>query len=148
MLYPIAGDQTGMKTGAAGEYQYGIHIGEYFGCAGAKEIGREYLRTTDHLQRRRQHFRLLENFLLHEMGVVAFVDLSRGQGADVYRAVDTDCQRRTVSTNCANSAERNFRYITLFKVDDIAGDRQQRRGVRRGVIARLAQAQQQGRAMP
>ncbi len=86
--------------------------------------------------------RLLEDFLLHVVLVVAEFDGGGGKLRDMHRAFD----RGAVEAGDRDAGCGQLGDIAVFQIDHVAGDLQQRRGVGGGVVAGVGEAEQQRRA--
>jgi hypothetical protein len=147
LLDPVARDEAGVVAGAAGEDQHRLHAVQHLRRGDAEQVGTQGLRAADHLQRRGQRLRLLEDFLLHVVRVVAQLDVVGRERAFVHRAVGRHVCRRTVSADYSHAIAPQFGDVAVFEVDHAPRHLQQGRGVGSGIVAVVAEAQQQGRAM-
>ena len=112
---PVAGGVAGMAAGAAGEDQDGIDIGEQRRGVGTEDAGLDALAAADHFEGVGQCFRLLEDFLLHVVLVVAEFDGGGGELRDMHRPFD----RRAVEAGDVDAASGQLGNIAVFQVDHV-----------------------------
>jgi hypothetical protein len=135
---PVAGGVAGVAAGAAGEDQDRVDIGQEVGGGGAENAGLDGLAAADDFQGVGQRFRLLEDFLLHVVLVVAEFDGGGGKLGDMDRALD----RRAVEAGDLDAGCGQLGNVAIFQVDHVAGDLQQGRGIGSGVVAGVGNAEQ------
>ena len=140
---PVAGGETGMAAGAAGENEDGIDIGEQVGRRGAEDAGLDALAAADDFQRIGQRFRLFEDFLLHVVLVIAEFDGGGGKLRNMYRPAD----RRAVEAGDLDAVRGQFGDVAVFQVNHVARHLEQGRGIGGGVVAGIGNAEQQGRTL-
>ena len=120
-LEPVFGDEAGIIGGAAGRNRNALEF---------REIERQLARQHDALirhveimrQRVRDDFRLLVDFLRHEMAVVALVDQERRAGGLDHLAIDGDALR----VADLNAAALDHRPVAVFEIADRVGERRER----------------------
>ena len=109
---------------------------------GAEDAGLDALAAADDFQGVGQRFRLLEDFLLHVVLVVAEFDGGGGELRDMDRALDRGAVEAGDPDGCCGQLGN----IAIFQIDHVAGDLEQRRGIGGGVVAAVGDAEQQRRA--
>jgi hypothetical protein len=100
------------------------------------------LLPTDDFQGVGQRFRLLEDFLLHVVLVVAEFDGGGRKLGNIDRALD----RRAVEAGDSDAGCGQLGNVTIFEVDHVARDLQQGRGIGSGVVAGVGNTEQERRA--
>ena len=128
-----------MAAGAAGEDEDRIDVLQEVGGCGAEDAGLDGLAAADDFEGVGQRFRLLEDFLLHVVLVVAEFDGGGGELRDMDRAVD----RCAVEAGDLDAGCGQLGNIAIFQIDHVAGDLEQCRGVGSGVVAGVGDAEQQ-----
>jgi hypothetical protein len=104
------------------------------GRGGAEQVGRQAGATGDHLQRVGQRLRLLEDFLLHVVAVVAEFDrVCRQAGLEA-----GPVGLAAVLADDANAVAGEFGNVAVLEVDHLARHLQQRSGVRTRIVAAFA----------
>lgn len=131
-----------MITGAAGDDQHQADILQHRLAVGAEQAGLDAARGAQHFERVGQSHRLLEDFLLHVMAILAQFDRVCRQvrfnlGMDDERAIHP---RNAIARPCQLGA------IPVFQIDDAPGDLQQRRSIGCGVVATRRHPEQERRA--
>ena len=142
-LEPVAGGEAGVVAGAAGEDQHAAGGLEHVDGLGAEDLRADDAAAGDDLEGVGQRLGLLEDLLLHVVAVLAQLDRIGGQAGDVHRALDGGA----VGEGDAVAVEGELGHVAVLEVDHLAGDLQQCGGVGGGVVAVLADAQQQRRAL-
>ena len=130
-----------MVAGAAGDDQHLAHAVEHFGAVGAEQSGLDAARGGQHFQRIGQGHRLLEDFLLHVMAVLAEFD---GICRKV-RLGDRPLDRRAIHPRDAVTGAGEFGAIAVVEIDDAPRHLDQRRSVGGRVMPMLGDAEQQRR---
>jgi hypothetical protein len=139
---PVAGGVAGVAAGAAGEDEDGVDVLQEVGSFGAEDAGLDGLAAADDFEGVGQRFRLLEDFLLHVVLVVAEFDGGGGELRDMDGAADRGAvEAGDLDTGCGQLGD-----VAVFQVDHVAGDLEQCRGVGGGVVAGVGDAEQQRRA--
>jgi hypothetical protein len=132
LLDPVARDRP-VVAGAAGEDQHRLGAGEHLRRATPNRLGLSGMRAADHLQRVGQRLRLLEDFLLHVVRVVAQLDGVGRERAFVHRAVGRH-GRRTVGADYSHAVAPQFGDVAVFEVDHAPRHLQQGRGIGSGIV--------------
>ena len=140
-LEPVFADQAGEIGRAAGRDRQPVELGEIErqierlrAAAGEIEIMR---------QRVRDHFRLLVDFLFHEMPVVALVDHEAGRQRLLALALD----RVAVHVEDRGPVAADDGPVAVFEIGDRVGERRKRDGVGAEEHLALAMADGQRRAV-
>ncbi len=123
---PIAGNTPGMIAGTAGQDGDGLDVGQYGFGFRAKQCGRERRSHDSGLQRVRERARLLVDFLLHVMAIVAQLRHVRGQFGNMHRAGDLFA----LAVINVGMQKSQISDVAVFQIDQPLSHWQQRRGIR------------------
>src|SRR5690606_22608232 len=139
-LYPVFGGEAGVEARAASQNEDGVDIFEDAPRLVAKEFGRD---SVDILQGVGDGARLFKDLLLHVVAVRAELGRATVCKYGVHDAFDG----AAAGIGDPDAAYLQVGNVAVFEIDDLVGCASQGEGVGREVVGRVAQADDQRRAL-